>query len=222
MSDWFRNETWSSEIEHHFFDKLGRARSQKLQYLRIQAHYLRQTAPEKTLSLLEHYFSFSDQVDKAQAYVDQAHAYATLGNIESAARSYEDALLREESFPNYLTPARFEFPLFIAQHKLSNRYKEALSLIEKSRTEAVFPIDKFRNASAEAFISEYLDLKKRARASAQSALKAADMGSPFPRHRGLGLVGPEHDELKGQLREIIEPKTRLSIFDRLTRKSRLN
>jgi len=82
MSDWFRNEDWSPEIEEQFFRKLGRARSQKAQYLRVQAYTLRKTRPEIALKLLETYFATGDTSFVALAYDDQAAAYTALGKFE--------------------------------------------------------------------------------------------------------------------------------------------
>ncbi|WP_192814656.1 hypothetical protein [Treponema pedis] len=38
--NWYRNEVWNDEIQKRFTDKLNKARSQKTQYLKIQAFYL--------------------------------------------------------------------------------------------------------------------------------------------------------------------------------------
>jgi tetratricopeptide (TPR) repeat protein len=146
MSDWFRNEEWSSGIEENFFRKLGCARvHSKPQYLRIQACYLSERRPEIALSLLDRYFELGDQkenaaafVDRAQAYVDQAHAYDALGNMEQSAASFEKALLYEREFPSVITQAGFEFPLFVASHKMTNQYEIALQTIEKYRPKARF------------------------------------------------------------------------------------
>lgn len=50
--DWYRNERWGQEIEEDFFAKLKRSRSQKTQYVKIQAGYLIENYPEITLRLL--------------------------------------------------------------------------------------------------------------------------------------------------------------------------
>jgi hypothetical protein len=39
--DWYRNQTWSEDIEAAFNAKLARSRSQKAQYLRIQGSILK-------------------------------------------------------------------------------------------------------------------------------------------------------------------------------------
>src|SRR5262252_2009580 len=96
---WFRNTSWDAHVSSAFEDKLRRAR-RKGQYLRIQACYLTQTHPHVALDLLDRYFALGDDFDHAQAYVDRAEAYLTLGRVEDAFASYEAALKREEEFPN--------------------------------------------------------------------------------------------------------------------------
>lgn len=52
--DWYRNDEWNHEIEEIFFKKLGRSRSQKTQYLKIQAGYLVESHPDIVLRLAEY------------------------------------------------------------------------------------------------------------------------------------------------------------------------
>ena len=209
MSDWFRNTDWSPEIEDQFFRKLGRARSQKAQYLRIQASYLSEQKPEISLSLLDRYFELGNPstdpmtfVGQAQAYVDQAHAFAALGDWEKSAVAFEKALSREREFPNYLTQAGFEFPVFAAMHGMANRYELALRVIEDYRPRAVLPMEQFCSFAASALISRELGAEREAAGFAGQALSAAEAQSPFPRHSDIGLVDSKYDGLKAKLREL--------------------
>jgi len=209
MSDWFRNEDWSPEIEEQFFLKLGRTRTQKAQYLRIQASYLSERRPEVALSLLDRYFELRDIskdaatfVDQAQGYVDQAHAFAALGDWEQSAAAFEKALSRERDFPNYLTQAGFEFPVFAAIHRMTNRYAFALGIIEMYRPKATLPVERFCSYAASALIATELGAGQEAADFARQALSASVTQSPFPHHPGIGLVEGKHDGLKTQLQRL--------------------
>jgi hypothetical protein len=202
MSDWFRNEEWSPEIEQQFFLKLDRARNQKAQYLRVQACHLSERRPEVALSLLDHYFQMEEQVDRAQAFVDRAHAFDASGDWEQSATSFEKALVREREFPNYLTQAGFEFPLFVATHKMTNRYDVAFRVIEDYRPKATLPKERFYSFAASALIAAELGSNPEGAEFARQALSAAAMQSPFPRHSDVGLVDSKYDGLKAQLQKL--------------------
>jgi tetratricopeptide (TPR) repeat protein len=203
MSDWFRNTDWSAQIEEEFFRKLDRARSQKSQYLRIQASTLRERRPEVALALLDQYFGRGEHFDLAQGYLDQAHAYLALGNFEMAEKAYEKVLQREQDYPQLQTRAGFEFPLFVAVQKSSDQYERVLELIKTYESKIVFPVDRFENHAAHALISADLGRVEEARELALLAIAAAEtMVSAFPRHPGIGLVGAQHDDLKNTLRAL--------------------
>ncbi|MGE3713413.1 MAG: hypothetical protein AB7F82_02645, partial [Alphaproteobacteria bacterium] len=132
-ADWYRNKQWNEKIETHFFDNLSRARNQKAQYLRIQAHTLISVRPDVSLTLLEEYFNTGDTFDLAQAYVDQAAAYEVLNNIPQAVEAYKNAISREKMLPSVQTRAYLELPLFAATHNLENLYPDCLSILDNHK-----------------------------------------------------------------------------------------
>ena len=54
--DWYRNKEWNSEIEEFFYMKLKRARTQRYQYIVIQALSLTDNHPDISLRLVDEYF----------------------------------------------------------------------------------------------------------------------------------------------------------------------
>src|SRR5712691_2136419 len=128
--DWYRNSKWNCEIASRFEEKLRRAR-RKEQYLRIQASMISKKHPEVALTLLDRYFELPDDFDHAQAHVDRASAYLSMGRVEEAVASYEAALRREAEFPRLLTMACVDLPFLIATRKVSQRYGQALALLDQ-------------------------------------------------------------------------------------------
>jgi tetratricopeptide (TPR) repeat protein len=202
--DWFRNEEWNAAIEGRFFDKLRRVRD-KGQPLRIQACYLVKRHPRTALALLDKYFALGDHFDKAQAFLDQAQAYLTLGAQEEALQSLKNALQREREFPNYKTQAWSRFALLAADNRLDHLYDDALQVLRENAVQShSFPIDGFCWNAACALIADAQGRREDAAGCAAKALEFADMTrSGFRYHRKVGLVGSQYDSLKEKLRRLI-------------------
>ena len=201
--DWFRNETWDSVAEVRFFEKLRRARD-KAQPLRIQAGYLKHSAPRAALALLERYFTVGDHFDRAQAFLDQAEAYLTLGEQQEAIQSLRNALKREREFPNLKTQAWSRYVLLVAERKLDHLYDDALEILRENPLRShSFPVDGFRWNAACALIAEGQGLHKDAAERAAAALRFAELShSGFRYHPDVGLVESEYDDLKNRLRRL--------------------
>lgn len=193
--DWYRNQDWNPEIEAQFYAKLRRARD-KSQYLRIQASSLEASHPETALKLLEEYFALGEHFDRAQAYVDQARAFLTLGDVDRALESYERALAREREYPSLLTQAYLELPLLIAMMERREKYSLAIQLLDNNRSQPLFPADRFKWHAAYALITAATGDDGSARSYAKAALlDAASTDSGLRYHPQLGLVGSEHADL---------------------------
>lgn len=202
---WFQNKSWDSGISSTFEEKLRRAR-RKSQYLRIQAGYLTQTHPHIALDLLDRYFALGDDFSLAQAHVDRAEAYLTLGRVEEAFGSYEAALKREEAFPNWRTSAYLDLPHQIALLGAAHRYDQALSLLSRhAESQLVFAADHFVFHATKAIIlsarTDFVD----ARAEAKLALEAASRThSGFRFHPSVGLVSDRHAKALALLRPLCD------------------
>ncbi|HEX8904722.1 MAG TPA: hypothetical protein VF771_07775, partial [Longimicrobiaceae bacterium] len=78
------------------------------------------------------------------------------------------------------------------------------ALAEFAREEP-FPAQRYRGAAARAMIADRRGDRAAARTWARAALAAAaetETDSPFPRHRGLGLVRAADPEVFARLREL--------------------
>jgi tetratricopeptide (TPR) repeat protein len=201
--DWYRNTTWNDSVERVFNEKLDRAR-RKEQYLRIQACTLARSHPEVALRLLDRYFALKDDFDHAQAFVDRATAFVTLGRIDEAIDSYNSALAREAEFPNLLTQAHLDLPYLIAVRGIRTQYDHAIRLLEKHRSRLMFPVDQFRWHAALALIAADVGQTALAKREAADAVSAAAVDhSGFRYHPTVGLVTEKYDELMQKLSSII-------------------
>lgn len=201
--DWFRNENWNPAIEGAFFAKLRRARD-KSQYLRIQACTLARKEPLVALRLLNEYFTQANQFDRAQAFVDSALAYLTLGETEKAITSYESALAHEEQRPSVKTNAYLDLPFLIATQRLAARFEQALALLDTHKPRLTLPVDVFRWHAAYALIANQVGLPVVASEHAKVALGAASRDlSGFRYHPAVGLVGDRHDQFCHELSALL-------------------
>jgi tetratricopeptide (TPR) repeat protein len=200
--DWYRCTEWNEEIAERFEVRLKRA-TQKAQYLRIQACMLARSHPEVALRLLDRYFELGEAFDHAQAYVDRATAYRSLGQLDSAVTSYEQALRREAEFPNVRTQAYLELPLLIATTPLPDRFEQALSILDQSEDRPTFPVEVFSWNAAYALILLARSQRSDASPYAQAALNTAVAEkSGLQHHQALGLVGDRYPELIQELGRI--------------------
>jgi hypothetical protein len=166
--DWFRNTEWNPEIKATFYKKLARARK-KDQYLKIQAYFLCRTFPEVALDLLEEYSATGDKFFLASAFVTQALAHLTLGNIENAFMSYERALNREQKHPHAGTEAFVDYPFLVATQRCRERYDSALEVLRGRKT-GIFRIHAFKREAALAMILADLGEHSSASGHAVAAL----------------------------------------------------
>jgi tetratricopeptide (TPR) repeat protein len=197
--DWFRNAEWNSDIESAFFAKLKRARD-KSQYLRVQACTLATTHPRVALRLLDQYFAMGDRFDAAQAHVDRATAYLSLGQVDDALASYEAALNVEARRPNSLTQAYLNLPFVVACQGIVARYEQALDLLDRHRSRLAFPVDHFRWHTSHALISSAVGVAVEAQAQARLAITAAEKDhSGFRHHPSVGLVGESYQQIRRRL-----------------------
>ncbi len=192
--DWFRNTTWDSNIEEAFFEKLSRARTQRDQYLAIQATTIAPYQPQAALRLVERYFDTrKDDFHDVQAFWAKVHAYRKLGNSVATVTAYKQILAREAEFPRHKTNAYVGFPYFVARERLEGEYEYAIKVLEDRIGDIRFPIDRFMWHASFALISSELGNESVAKEHAKQAVAAAEARKTgFRYHQNLGLVGKEH------------------------------
>jgi hypothetical protein len=112
-----------------------------------------------------------DKFDLAQAFVDQARAFLTLGKVDRVVHSLDQALQREQEFPHVKTGAWSEFAMLIATERLRARFEDAIRVLQANQGILMFPVDQFQWHAAYALIMKELDDGEAAKAHARQALK---------------------------------------------------
>lgn len=186
--DWYRNEDWNESIEEHFYSKLKRARTQRDQYLVIQALTLVDNHPKVSLRLVDEYFeSRKDKFDDVRALLAKANAFFTLANLEKCVATYKEILEREKQFPNHQTGAYLDYPYLVATQKIESEYANALNVLNEHIERLTFPLDYYKWHASKALINhDGFEAKK-----ALDAAKVKKSGFSF--HQNVGLVGKEHE-----------------------------
>lgn len=201
--NWYRNETWGSEIEAAFFAKLGRARSQRDQYLAIQIGYLARPCPEDCLRLTETYFETRmDHYHDGQVWASKVQAIGELGGQDAVVEGYRDAIAWQDANPNFDTRVRYEFPYFVARNKMTSEYDAVADVLARA-LDPVFPDDRYKFHAAWAIISNWRGDAESAHVHAEQALQALEAtDSGFAFHPALGLVKKRDNDMVRRLKEI--------------------
>ena len=195
-TDWYRQTVWSEETEQVFFARLSRARSQRDQYLVIQALTIAKTAPSVALRLTDHYFETKrDSFEDVRALSAKSDAYLTLGQADLAIEAMKGILAIERERPNHKTTKYVEYPLLVATQRISSDYYEALEVLNERKSDLMFPVDKFKWHAAKSLILHALQRVSDSKEHAALALGAAQAKmSGFRYHQDLGLVGEAHKD----------------------------
>ncbi len=202
--DWYRNTEWNAEIRDAFMAKLSRARSQRDQYIAIQAISLANSAPEGALELCEFYFDTrKDDFDDVRVRLARATALVALGRVDAAAAAYKDLLAEEAGNDTLKVGGEMEYAVFVAEHRLTGRYAEVETMLGRPPAATLFPMDGFRWHAVKAVTRAHAGDAAAARQHADLALaEAARTTSGISRHPRLGLVGDSHKDLRERLAAI--------------------
>ncbi len=203
-TDWFRQAAWDEKTEQEFFARLSRTRSQRDQYLVIQALTIAKTVPSVALRLADRYFETKKgNFEDVRALSAKSDAYLALGKTELAIGAMKDILAIERARPNHKTTKYVDYPFLVATQRISSEYHDALEVLNERESDLMFPLDKFKWHAAKSLILHALRKVSDSKVHAALALAAAQAKmSGFRYHQNLGLVGEAYKDTILALREI--------------------
>lgn len=131
MTEWYRNKDWNEDIEEMFFDKLSRARSQRDQYIVIQALSLAESKPDVALKLIDHYWETrTDDFHDDRARLAVSNAQFASGGYEKALDNYLAILEGEDGERDLYVGSPIRFAFLAARYRSAKHYQSALDQLE--------------------------------------------------------------------------------------------
>ena len=206
--DWYRNADWNEVIESAYRAKLSRARGTRSQYITIQAGQLVKKHPEIALDLIDEYFASYEDFVVPSAYCTRAEAYILLNRVDQAIASFKSALEWELTHPNYITNARIDMPILVADRNIENEYDYVFEVLTTrfKQSDHQWPSMRYYWNGCCALISHERGQLLEAKEFAERALRAAAAtDSPFRYHRSLGLVKDTSDNFGQRVKRIARP-----------------
>lgn len=163
--DWYRQSKWTAEGAALFEEKIGRARSQKSQYLMLQAYHLIDARPDVSLHLL-------DRAERAAdpRYPDprlgnfRAMAELRLGNIEKVIAAYKQSIAQQEADGGIFTSSLLDYAFTVACFGIEEEFQSALAALEPYPGGSPFP-----NSDAQAYAAMAMILSEQGNASEAAA-----------------------------------------------------
>ncbi|WAC47479.1 hypothetical protein OVA03_12295 [Asticcacaulis sp. SL142] len=203
--DWYRNETWEEDIEAAFFAKLKRSRSQRDQYLVIQAVYLKDKFPDKALELIDIYFETKSTIyHDGRAWDVRRDVYLAVEKYDDAINCMKISLQIERENPKFQGTSATMYPYLIATRAIKHEYESVLAFLDSIELKSPFPDAHFKWNAALGLIHADLKNIPKSKYHAKLALEAAEVKqSPFRYHRSLGVVGHEHSDTIRKLEKIL-------------------
>ena len=172
--EWFRNTKWNAHIAAEFHQKLSKARSQRDQYLGIQARTLVHIHPVIALELadllLDTHFSGSTS-NLLRALETRAEALGELQRTDELCAAYREVFAHLEASPNLGSLAHFNYPMYVARLKISAEYDLALEKCAEAENHLGSPQFSFLKSSARALIYWEQGRRKDARNNADMAVR---------------------------------------------------
>ncbi len=206
--DWYRNETWDINIENSFFEKLKKSRTQKSQYLKIQAFYLLNIEPDVSLRLISYarencpdefweqeFYLFESKILYKKKLLDDA--------LEKAYKSLEWRIKK----PGTQTEIIYWLCELVLRMKKKSDYVKCLESMINLHRETPFPIIEYKyHAFASLILLEMQELEK-AKIEAKLAIEWASKDKNLlqnERKRKYGVFQQKPDWPYDELEKIIK------------------
>ncbi len=172
--DWYRNTKWDQKIEESFFNKLKRARSQKTQYLKIQASYLAETNPDVTLSLSDYARTHCpDDFWEQEFCLYESKAFFKKGKNEEAIEKAYESINWSIKKSGTQTEIPYWLSRLILLTEREDEYMKCLELLEQLHTSSPFPETEFYFHGYSALLNKRLGKLEKARQEALTAISWA-------------------------------------------------
>ena len=209
MIEWFRNITWSKDIEETFEQKLKRARGgySKAQYLRMQASYLLDTEDfgnigEKLMIRLFHEFP-NESFSVIFGHEQLGDYYTEKGQFDLAEAEYKIVVEYYHSQNRGGTTGLADIKLadlYLCTEQ-NQKFEFAYKLITddfiKSKGRLNLNSDKYFYYLTLARLSNRLGYISNSKEYARLAMSLSEVVEPqFARHKTVGLVNAKKNELK--------------------------
>lgn len=154
MREWYRNTEWNDEIEKEFFARLSRARSQRDQYIVIQALTLAESFPKVALRLVDYYFDTrTEDFHDGRARMAAATAQFADGGYEEALDAFQEALEGQAADNGLLVTSPLAFAFLSARYRSARHYDLALAgLADLPVPDTGPPVTSFQYHAARALI----------------------------------------------------------------------
>jgi tetratricopeptide (TPR) repeat protein len=205
--DWYRNKTWSPEIEADFEEHLKRARGtfSKAQYVKVQGIELLNTDDksnhEQALKLLQRVIEeYPMEKMMVEGSLDSlADHYLEIEDLEKAEYHFRILLkLRKKQSSETYEMGELKLAKTILKSNQADKFDEACKyLIKHSKTAFTFNNERFYFAELGALLCEKMKKHEEASVFARKALELSRVTAPdFSRHKDIGLVDASEHQLK--------------------------
>jgi glutathione S-transferase len=129
--DWFRNTNWNAEIAAEFERRLKRSRTQKGEYLRIQALSLADTHPSVALELSDRFLALPKPNGLASVLNIRARALVAVKRVAEATSTYERVLQVEKEVGARLTDAYLDYAQLVLSMDLTHLFPRVRAILHE-------------------------------------------------------------------------------------------